>query len=860
MKRLALLAGGLAALAACSSGPSSVGARFTNPSAIVQFYGYTRNNQGPAATTSGLQPYLAVADALGGDVRLLDPSVDQPILGPGVIYPLSVVTQPRPTRLAAASIGDGAHPDALVVASAGSRVVQVIETWSYFNRVAYDVDLSNAVSGVTLPVDAEITGMVGLTTSVPDPTDPTGVRRIPVGRVLVFVTGQQLFVLDFARDVAPSEKVVLRSKAHQQLTFDPVDLAVGPDATGAPTAVSATAGTTVYAATRDALTGPSGPVHGVVELAAGGDPTLPFPTWVYDAKGPTVAVAAAAVAERVVSADPCAAEQFAAQRALRVYAAIAPEACGTDQPVACGLATLTRGASEAAGHLVPDLAAGAASAAAWPGYPAAVPTQAFRAPMPIAGYPLHVAVAQPPAKSVTGGTPPPTVAATDGIPSSACPSIATATSPLARVFYYSGTLRAASALAMVTATDGNVYWYDLSRSTPVVNGATLTTALTSVLSASSDLVSAGQWQLGLWKGDQPVSSVSGPAFPTEAGGTVVTPTVVVDALNLPTAISVWPGFTPGANWTAVYQGALPGLMARPGIVAVDASGAWVGISEDVSSQGGIADPARGVRAADEGYPTPGGDLVSFDALGCTARVAHAAVGPTTQAGVAFPGGALRLDAVPACLAGVTSTQITIFGADVVVSSDLTGYAGRAPISYAAGDNAPGTYFTLAWQDESTFTATDRPTQERLALARRARRLFYPAEGPCPLAGAIPQTVADAPSGCYSAYPLVVDPLAPGPALRFRVGLRNVTTPTVAATAGVLPAAGSAIRFATQSGLTMSSRRPTFGGTPPATLVAVDPGDLVGHGGEDFRFYVAYQDDVVIWFSTSGSGSQVVNIR
>jgi hypothetical protein len=262
-----------------------------------------------------------------------------------------------------------------------------------------------------------------------------------------------------------------------------------------------------------------------------------------------------------------------------------------------------------------------------------------------------------------------------------------------------------------------------------------------------------------------------------------------------------------------------------------------------------------------------GDIVAFPDLGCEAGVAEIAPGPTskgivqkpdgTSGSLAFQGGALRLDAVPSCLAAIASggyenVQVTILAQDVVVWSSVYGYVGRAPISTST--NPSDGYFALAWKDESKLSG------EELAIAQRARRIFYPTEGPCPLAGATAGSTSALPVGCYLAFPRIADPLSPGPSIRFRLGLRNVTTAAISTSATDRPPRGAAIIIATQSGLTQTARIPTAGGTPPAPVIAVDPGDFSGHESEDFRFYLAYQDDQVAWFWTTSTTSQVTSIR
>jgi hypothetical protein len=847
VKRLALA---VAALAACSSNSPTVTFRFAGPAAIVQFYGVTRNG-------TAVRPYLAVADARNSDLRLIDPAAGQPVLGPAIVNSLSIVTLPRPLFLASASLGDRVNggADVLVAGSAGDPdlTLQVVDTWNAQN-VVVDAPVSVQLAGFVAP-GSEILAMVGVTPAAASPTNP-------LGRILVALTGQQLVSVDFTRGtdgaVVPGAPVV------QQLGFDALDLSVGPShlAVGPSTQPFPTA---VYAATRDALSLNGVTVHGAVEIDASG--ATPFTTTVYDALAPTVAVAAALVDERSTSSsDSCAAENDSGQQVPKIYVAFDPQGCGPDKVISCGIATIdpTRTWTAASGQLAADPGAAVTQASAAAGFPVVV-AQAFRAPMPVPGVPLRIAIANAPAKNAN---PIPTRIDTPQSLSTTTPCHAPGSpaSPLARVLYGSA-LRGTSALAMVTSTDGHVYWLDLSRFAPVVDSSATQTGLsaTSVLLASTDSVGANQWQLGLWFDDAVVGT-------TASNGAVVLGTVLVDASKMPGAIEVWPGFTPSAIWTATYQGALPGLSARSGAVAVAADGstAWAAPQSKVGTDG--SQPASWSAAVPVGDPAFGvneNDFVELPDVGCETTVKQvltaaeaAALTSAGTGGVAFPGGALELDLALHPCAALTpgaqfTTQLTVLGSDVVVSSDVTGYVGRAPISLSSTDPADGV-FALAWKDESALTGKD------LAIARRARRIFYPTDGPCPLAGATSNTTPAKPVGCYSLFPRLADPLSPGAALRFRLGLRNITTPALPATAADRPPRGATVRITTQSGLTQSSRRPVTGGTPSAALVAVDPGDLVyssnDYRSEDFRFYATYQDDQVAWFWSTSTTSQVTSLR
>ncbi len=119
-------------------------------------------------------------------------------------------------------------------------------------------------------------------------------------------------------------------------------------------------------------------------------------------------------------------------------------------------------------------------------------------------------------------------------------------------------------------------------------------------------------------------------------------------------------------------------------------------------------------------------------------------------------------------------------------------------------------------------------------------------------------------GCYG-YPVLKDPLSPGPALRLRPGL------TFIAAAGVTPglpaiARDTTLTFATSAGLIVTSRRPAVGGALPANLAVVDrtarvaSTDFSGHDNEGVRFYVPYADDQLIEFSADGTATGVTSLR
>jgi len=839
------------AVAACSSGPRTVGARFNGPAAIVHFAGVSTFH-------AGLRDYLAVASSRGDELRFLDAADEQPVLGPGVVFPLSIPTAPRPLLLASAPLGDGG-PDVLVAVSAGGAVLlgdapapalQVIETWSPTNRVAYPWSLEGV-----LGADAEILTVVGMRA-------PTEDAR---ARILVGATGGRLAVVEFTRATDGSGKVEAQPPVVKALGFDPLDIAIPTDI--APDR-STVYGTTLSIATRDAITTttvdalhPEGKVFGVAQVDASSPDVTSWTVTALDALAPTVAVAAALVAElsveRQVSPDHCSADTFAGVRSPLVYAALDDQFCGPDKPINCGIVTLDPGT----GKLATDPAPAGPPPPAFQGdSPMLVPTQDYRTPMLVPGIPTHITVVRAPAGGSQLNPPSPDANCTG------TGTTGTQISPLFKMAPGSGQ-RLTSALAMVTSSDGRVYWLDLSRWGPptdvsMLNGVTRV----RVTSATSLVVPADQSRVGIWRDLAPAGTDQS-AF---------TPVVTVDPLELTTAFDVWPGFTDADEWSVIWQGPLPSLDTRQGIYVTDGAAFYAAVQSDTGGTDAsgtlwtvgavVADKALGVHPNDEN-PNEN-DIVELPDLSCTTTVL--AVQPRgfkfTAAGVTFPGGALQL-APAACLptpslpetTRLQATTVTVRAAGFgpsgerkfVLSSSKLGYLGRPALDQL---------YVLAWKDERndpTLTAGS----EALALARKARRQFYPSDGPCPFPNVDPLSVQSKTVGCYSSFPRVSDPLTPGPAIRFRVGVvRPVAPPDPANPDAVILSAGAGVTFSTQLGLSPTFRAPGSGGALPAGALMGDRTKFAGHENDPIRVYVPYLDDQVMAFSPSESIGNVVSIR
>ena len=311
-----------------------------------------------------------------------------------------------------------------------------------------------------------------------------------------------------------------------------------------------------------------------------------------------------------------------------MYAALDESRCGPDQPIACGIATL----DPTTGQLATDLAAVAAPAAATPDG-ISVPAQTYRTPMPVFGVPIHIAIGYAPER-------------TDGaqrfvsglVVPSGCPT--TSDTPLLRLQPTAGSIDT-SAVAMVTSSDGHVYWYDLSRSAPVNEVAAVSGgSRTGVTSASTAPSTAGTWALGLW------SDVSGAV----AG-------VTADPALLPLAIETWPGFTERATWSLTYQGGLPRLQRRAGVIATIGGKTFAAFQTRTADGTGwtvvapVADPTLGVHRAVLGEPDESKDILELPSLGCETKIdAVRPLGDPGLPGVApFNAGAVQLEGVPTCL-------------------------------------------------------------------------------------------------------------------------------------------------------------------------------------------------------------------
>jgi hypothetical protein len=753
----------LALAAGCSTGPPTVGARFRGPTAVAPFEGFTTKNVTADGSPS---PYLAVASSGGDELRVIDLADDLPALGPGVVFPLSVPTAPRPLLLASASLApDDGKPDLLVAVSAGSNELQLVRTWSPDMAVASTVSLG-------LPADARVLSVRAVTLS----GAPT-----PRARVFAGATGGRLCVVDFesAIDPATGQEIIapVGSAAVQTVGVDPVDIAVAPD------------GATLFLATPDPITAGGQTALGVARVDSTPDASQAWTVTALDAKAPTVAVAAAEVAERSTDPnDPNAPDHYESDPALRIYAVLDRSGCGQDQAIDCGVVTLRDPAVGTVGNLELDPSG----------------QMPYRAPMQVPGVPAAIAIALP----VKQGSA--RIETDDFNPS--------LNFPLQLIAPGSGQ-RNTTAVAAVSSSDGKVYLLDLTR-WGVMNDSALVKDSSSNVAVTAAASDGNATQLGLWN-DFPLNAKASDAA-----------TEVVTGSGMTSFVQVTPGFTDGDTWVVTWQGALPQLSSRQGVLVSDGTDHYAAFQ---STDGKVVD-------VEVGAPELGvlpGDVVEFPDFQCETTVAEVLAPPAPLVGgVPMDGGALRLAPLPLACRDVLPLapqpiRLTVRAAGLVLTSSKLGLIGRPALNRTAGDDAG--VFRFEWQDESTLSGID------LIRVRKARRRFYPADPPC--ASLVP--------GCYAGLPWLADPLAPGPAIAFKVGLSDPSSD---------PPRGAYIQLDTRSGIVPASRKPASGGTVPGGPLFYDKTGIAGHENDPVHFYVPYLDDQLIDFSPAEPSGSVKTIR
>jgi hypothetical protein len=815
MRRLLVLGALALGAAACTkSGGTGVLAGFRGPQAIVAYTG--KYPQG----TGELVPLLAVAASRGDELRILNPETDLPLAAPNVAFPLSVPTLPRPVHLAAASLGDGGA-DALVVASGGS-VLQLVGTWLDGS------DPQARTFGVVATWDLEplvgrgsqVLSLAGASIPGGAPSGAPPVAPALQGRAWILVglsggvdgLGGKLAVLELARGTDGSLDLAAPPEV-KVLGFEPVALAPSPDRFH------------VYVATRDLLADATGrQVQGIAELDASGGLTAAWPVRVLDGRGPTAAVAAAILGERGVAGSDF------GPPVLRVYAVLDPSGCGPTQRISCGIATF----DPARGGLVAD-----------PSTPGSVPAQSYRAPIYVPALPLSIAVGMPPA---TG--PQQCVAPLPSGEPGRCPTGFNEDGVQQQLMVLAPTSGQmwTTASMVVAAADGNSYILDLGRFYPTNDAfefASETETNTSVGNAQNVAPASGPY-LGLW-------------FPI---GTGPAPDPTADLLrlpdDLPKAIDVWPGYTPGQNWSLSWQGILPGLGQRAASIGRLADGdLYLAVQAPLGNEwmvgAVVGAPELGIHPGDV---WPLGDLALFrpssDATGgdvdpCPVPVASPDDPPIPHETVIrsilppdpvlYPGGALRL-ATPAgsdlaCLsASLAASPGKVFNwfasvraSGLLLVGEGLGYAGRPRI---------GERYALAWAEEDTLSG------EELILARKARRIFYP--------------WCFAP-GCFRSVSGMDDLLETGPVVAFRPGVYCLDSGPCTSP----PARDATITFSTLSGMVPMGRRP-IGVAAGTGTIAFDKSQWPGSEFLGRVYYVTYVGDALLMLPPGQAFNQSKTIR
>jgi hypothetical protein len=341
-----------AALAACGSTTATPPGLLLNaPSAVAVFRGVTsKHGQDPSNPVHPYHPYLAIANAGGNDLSIVDAVDDSIVLAPvplrGLVYPVGG----GPMLLASGDLGDR-KPDLLVVVSSGDSRLQIVRTWATDGAVEGTVDLgsgADVLALAALPFDPDALGTVRIAAALAD-------DRIAVVTFRRAATGDGTAI-----DVTGA---TVESMA---LGFQPVALAATPDDPTMPGLQ-----TRVWAATSDDL---GGGMHGVAGFDVAGPP--PWPVQLLDARAPTRLVAAARLAERVAGGSLDPATWSTTAPIERVYAVI-ESGCGLYGPIDCGLVALD------AGGLAADLST--------------APNEAdYRAPIPLGSRAHGLAAAQPP--------------------------------------------------------------------------------------------------------------------------------------------------------------------------------------------------------------------------------------------------------------------------------------------------------------------------------------------------------------------------------------------------------------------------------------------------------------------------------
>jgi hypothetical protein len=834
--RALLAAAALCALAAAcgSSTPPAVTIGLRQPAALAVFRGKTLDD------TATVKPYLAVANAARNDLTIIDATDDTAVSAPIQLRALTVPVAERPALLVSASLGDDApavaaddRPDLLVAVSAGDSVLQVVTTWDPSNTVFSDPTPAPPEAPLAVDLGFDVLAL----TAVPSPAG--------TARVAAALAGRRVALVEYGRGTDGASIVLVGSTVSAPLAFQPLALAAAPDGDPDPDGVL----TAIYAATLDEI---EPGVFGVAEILP--DLILPdpgvTPVRALDARGPTRLVAVARLRERAPLSSAADASAFAGQTpVVRVYAVLDESGCGLDQRIDCGVVTLAPETGSIAADWMPPGAG----------------QMPYRAPIPIPGRPLALAVAQPPAVPPSPDLP---QYAGDGMR------------------LYGGTnLMATTAVAAVASDDGKVYFLDLGRFKAVTGVSTLAGLGATVAAPTAvDVTTAtGPVQRRLW-----LERDDGTFVPDLAAG-------APDVAAAAGVVGRTPGWTRTASWTVTHQGVLGAdLATRSAQAGLVGPSRWLALQVPYGT--GLAEivkvwhPAFGVRATGA---SGDGDIVeittaTIDGCASSATTLDARIDGLLAPTAEYPGGALLLGEEPApagataeeiaarldCFTkiGTTDTRVTVSlrARGLVLVSPTVGYAGRPvpgvryELAYPAeGEDAlvAPTACPLADWDGSyplppALLACDevcRATCERAVLARKARRVHHNFES-CDTPGS--------PADCATLFAGVTLPNAVGPALAFRVGVQekaDAATDWPVADTGADGVRALSLSFGTAGG-DAPPISPTVTGSPylASGAIAFDRSPVSAAAG--YRFLVSYTADMVLDTSPQLNPPEAVVIR
>jgi hypothetical protein len=830
MRRLGSLA--LAAtLVACGSSTTTIGVGLAQPSAVVAFRGFTYDRP------NELRPYFAIANAARADLTLVDAENDEPVLAPVIVRSLAVpVPDPRPTLLVASPLWDGsgteAKPDLLVVASAGTAALQLVETWAQSGRVVDEADLGALAPGAAILAAAAV--------PVPDSAAASGVGAGRV-RVVVALTGPRLAVVEYAR--ADDGRTIVRGEITVRdlvgadgLPFEAVSLAVNPHDP-----------LHLFAASPDPING----VEGVADISVAGAPAA-WTVSAISARAPTRFVAAARLRERREDWPPSLGvgyddrSEFQTIAVDRVYAVLDPARCGNNHRIGCGIAVL----DPATGGLVPDYA----------------DLMPYLAPIALPELALGLAVSEPPA------VPPP---GEETVYTAGFMKIAPGTGQ-----------RATTAVAAIPSGNGRVYYADLGRWAIPSDTSIIRSSSRTAVTAGLGLGVAVEGEtlpriLGIWHLAEEGWEL-GFESADIADGVRVTPGFTVTESWRVSFQPPLPGLeashaqsgrlADGRTWVAlqVPAGATLTQVVRVydptfGVRAGDLVELYAPRVAGCPTDGNVEARIAAVLPPEEAYP---GGALALEPLDDPRPKVNddGSVGPWRD----WPA------CVQALAAGGVGFQAGVRASALALVGSSAGYAGR-PEPVREAEVATAADFALQYEDEDVLEAqcpllpwpadwrtapaefracddTCRLACERLVLARKARRIYHVSDQCSEAATAIEEDCRD--NWPEELYPF---PRANGPVVAFKVGYDGSE-----AEGDLLPAGdqslwsqlrGMALSVSTRGGLAPSSRVPSTSSTSTAVIrpfgvSTFDRSALPGKAAEGYRFLVPYPNDFVLDFSPS----------